>query len=126
MWSHARTHVEQARKRHVNSDVSNNGRHQLFRGDIKGIFGLLGVDRDRSTAHSQRVICRGMQSDPAVISLRPGGGGNRGSRFLATRFDTGALGAAASLSSSGIPALRPHGGVGLALSLKVDWKPLLT
>ncbi|KAJ8498101.1 hypothetical protein OPV22_008653 [Ensete ventricosum] len=59
-----------------------------------------------------------MQSDPAVISLRPGGGGNRGSRFLATRFDTGALGAAASLSSSGIPALRPHGGVGLALSLK--------
>ncbi|URD75863.1 Eukaryotic initiation factor iso-4F subunit [Musa troglodytarum] len=59
-----------------------------------------------------------MQSDPAVISLRPGGGGNRGSRLLATRFDTGALGAAASLSSSDIPALRSHGGVGLALSLK--------
>lgn len=68
-----------------------------------------------------------MQSDPAVISLRPGGGGggNRGSRLLATRFDTGALGAAASLSSSDISALRPHGGVGLALSLKVDWKPLI-
>ncbi|CAL9759762.1 unnamed protein product [Musa acuminata subsp. burmannicoides] len=61
-----------------------------------------------------------MQSDPAVISLRPGGGGggNRGSRLLATRFDTGALGAAASLSSSDISALRLHGGVGLALSLK--------
>lgn len=38
MCSHANTHVEQARKRHVNSDVTNNGSHQLFDGKIKGIL----------------------------------------------------------------------------------------
>ncbi|CAD5181858.1 unnamed protein product [Musa acuminata subsp. malaccensis] len=53
-----------------------------------------------------------MQSDPTVISLRPGGGGNRGSRLPAPRFDS------ASLGSSDIPVLRPHGGAGAALSLK--------
>ncbi|WOK95047.1 hypothetical protein Cni_G03753 [Canna indica] len=58
-----------------------------------------------------------MQSDPTAISLRPGGGGNRGSRFFAPRFDSASVGAS-SLSSSEIHVLRPHGGAGAALSLK--------
>ncbi|KAG5559565.1 hypothetical protein RHGRI_009188 [Rhododendron griersonianum] len=43
-----------------------------------------------------------MQADQTVLSLRPGGGGNRGSRgVLGPRFDS---------SSSDLPLLRPHGG----------------
>ncbi|RWV82021.1 hypothetical protein BHE74_00017858 [Ensete ventricosum] len=63
-----------------------------------------------------------MQSDPTVISLRPGGGGggggNRGSRLPAPRLDSASLGSA-SLGSSDIPVLRPHGGAGAAFSLQV-------
>ncbi|XP_017698383.3 eukaryotic translation initiation factor [Phoenix dactylifera] len=57
-----------------------------------------------------------MQSDQTVISLRPGGGGNRGGRLLVPRFDSPAFAASAggssSLSSSSpfdLPFLRPHG-----------------
>ncbi|KAG5559566.1 hypothetical protein RHGRI_009188 [Rhododendron griersonianum] len=49
-----------------------------------------------------------MQADQTVLSLRPGGGGNRGSRgVLGPRFDS---------SSSDLPLLRPHGGAGAPLS----------
>ncbi|EHA8587825.1 putative Eukaryotic translation initiation factor isoform 4G-1 [Cocos nucifera] len=60
-----------------------------------------------------------MQSDRTVLSLRPGGGGNRGSRPLAPRFDIGGSSVSFSSSSSDLPVLRPHGGVGTALPLKV-------
>ncbi|XP_074561531.1 eukaryotic translation initiation factor-like [Curcuma longa] len=59
-----------------------------------------------------------MQSDPTVISLRPGGGGNRGSRIVAPRFESSISGGSASLSPSDLPVLRPHGGVGAAISVK--------
>ncbi|KAG6510261.1 eukaryotic translation initiation factor-like [Zingiber officinale] len=59
-----------------------------------------------------------MQSDPTVISLRPGGGGNRGSRIIAPRFESSISGGA-SLGSSDLPVLRPHGGVGAALAVKI-------
>ncbi|WOK92654.1 hypothetical protein Cni_G01345 [Canna indica] len=59
-----------------------------------------------------------MQSDPAVISLRPGGG-NRGSRTVAPRFDTAVSGGGATLSSSDLPVLRPHGGAAAALLHKI-------
>ncbi|PKA63909.1 Eukaryotic translation initiation factor isoform 4G-1 [Apostasia shenzhenica] len=55
-----------------------------------------------------------MQADQTVLSLRPGGGGNRGSRLLAPRFDSSAFSAAvggASLTSvADALAFRPHGG----------------
>ncbi|XP_059637704.1 eukaryotic translation initiation factor-like [Cornus florida] len=51
-----------------------------------------------------------MQADQTVLSLRPGGG-NRGSRPLASRFDS-------SSPSSDLPVLRPHGGAPLSLSIK--------
>lgn len=53
-----------------------------------------------------------MQADQTVLSLRPGGGGNRGGSrgVLGPRFDS---------SSSDLPLLRPHGGAGAPLSLKV-------
>ncbi|XP_010929170.1 eukaryotic translation initiation factor [Elaeis guineensis] len=60
-----------------------------------------------------------MQSDQTVISLRPGGGGNRRSRLLAPRFDSPAFAAAAtgrgslsqsSFSPSDLAFLGPHGG----------------
>lgn len=52
-----------------------------------------------------------MQADQTVLSLRPGGGGNRGGSrgVLGPRFDS---------SSSDLPLLRPHGGAGAPLSLK--------
>ncbi|XP_010904622.1 eukaryotic translation initiation factor [Elaeis guineensis] len=62
-----------------------------------------------------------MQSDQTVLSLRPGGGGNRGSRLLAPRFDFGGSSLNSSSSSSAasdLPVLRPHGGAGTALSFK--------
>ncbi|XP_042507585.1 eukaryotic translation initiation factor [Macadamia integrifolia] len=60
-----------------------------------------------------------MQADQTVLSLRPGGGANRGSRFLAPRFDsafgnssgTGGAGGSSSISSSSSSdqlLLRPH------------------
>ncbi|XP_038984202.1 eukaryotic translation initiation factor-like [Phoenix dactylifera] len=58
-----------------------------------------------------------MQSEQTVLSLRPGGGGNRGSRLLAPRFDFG--GSSLSSSSSDLPVLRPHGGASTALPLKI-------
>ncbi|WOL17295.1 eukaryotic translation initiation factor [Canna indica] len=54
-----------------------------------------------------------MQSDRTVISLRPGGGANRGSRIVAPRFDSATFGA-----SSDLNALRPHGAAGTALPVK--------
>ncbi|XP_017699111.1 eukaryotic translation initiation factor-like [Phoenix dactylifera] len=64
-----------------------------------------------------------MQSDQTVISLRPGGGGIRGSRLLAPRFDSPAFAAPAaatgggsssliSFSPSDIGFLGPHAGAG--------------
>ncbi|XP_072978224.1 eukaryotic translation initiation factor [Typha angustifolia] len=51
-----------------------------------------------------------MQSDQTVISLRPGGG-NRGSRLLAPRFDSAAAAAGGGSSyAADSPFLRPHGG----------------
>ncbi|KAG1364389.1 hypothetical protein COCNU_11G012160 [Cocos nucifera] len=59
-----------------------------------------------------------MQSDQTVISLRPGGGGNRRSRLFAPRFDSPAFAAAAtgggssslsSFSPSDLAFLGPHG-----------------
>ncbi|XAR66740.1 hypothetical protein NMG60_11013064 [Bertholletia excelsa] len=44
-----------------------------------------------------------MQSDHTGLSLRPVGGGNRGSRILGQRFEP-------SSGSSDLPALRPHDG----------------
>ncbi|XXG64570.1 hypothetical protein AAC387_Pa05g2481 [Persea americana] len=53
-----------------------------------------------------------MQADQTVISLRPGGGGNRGSRLIAPRFGSSGPGAGAGGgSSSDLPLLRPHGAV---------------
>ena len=55
------------------------------------------------------------QADQTVISLRPGGGGGpRGTRFLASRFDS------SSSSSSDAQPLRPHGGLAPSLFLKVS------
>ncbi|XP_020572355.1 eukaryotic translation initiation factor [Phalaenopsis equestris] len=55
-----------------------------------------------------------MQADQTVLSLRPGGGGNRGSRLLAPRFDStvysGAGGVAALSSISDASVFRAHGG----------------
>ncbi|XP_058067707.1 eukaryotic translation initiation factor-like [Magnolia sinica] len=56
-----------------------------------------------------------MQADQTVISLRPGGGGNRGSRFLASRLDS-SFGNSGG-GSSDLPILRPHG-AGSAASFK--------
>nr|XP_019708045.1 eukaryotic translation initiation factor isoform X3 [Elaeis guineensis] len=53
-----------------------------------------------------------MQSDQMVLSVGPGGGGNRGSRPLAPRFDFG--GSSLSSSSSDLPVLSPYGGAGTA------------
>ncbi|RWR75434.1 eukaryotic translation initiation factor [Cinnamomum micranthum f. kanehirae] len=55
-----------------------------------------------------------MQADQTVLSLRPGGGGgNRGSRLLAPRFDSGfgssGGGGGSSSLISDLPLLRPHG-----------------
>ncbi|XP_039131466.1 eukaryotic translation initiation factor [Dioscorea cayenensis subsp. rotundata] len=47
-----------------------------------------------------------MQADQTVISLRPGGGGNRSSRLLVPRFESAAFAAA---GGSPADALRPHG-----------------
>ncbi|RRT71148.1 hypothetical protein B296_00035835 [Ensete ventricosum] len=65
---------------------------------------------DQRELENTRGIQRVMQSDRTEISLRPGGG-NRGSRILASRFDS----AASAGGSSDLPALRPHGGAGTAL-----------
>lgn len=54
-----------------------------------------------------------MQADQTVISLRPGGGGNRSSRLLVPRFESAAFAAA---GGSPADALRPHGA---AANLKV-------
>ncbi|XP_068651903.1 eukaryotic translation initiation factor-like [Aristolochia californica] len=55
-----------------------------------------------------------MQADQTVLSLRPGGGGNRGIRFLGPRLDSAfgssGIGGGSSLVSSDLPVLRPHGG----------------
>lgn len=56
-----------------------------------------------------------MQSDPTVISLRPGGR-NRGGRIFAHRFDSAAYGA---IDSSNLPVRRPLDGAGEALSVTV-------
>ncbi|RZS13306.1 hypothetical protein BHM03_00044867 [Ensete ventricosum] len=70
---------------------------------------------DQRELENTRGIQRVMQSDRTEISLRPGGG-NRGSRILASRFDSAAGG------SSDLPALRPHGGAGTALLFNVGGK----
>ncbi|XP_042497802.1 eukaryotic translation initiation factor-like [Macadamia integrifolia] len=67
-----------------------------------------------------------MQADQTVLSLRPGGGANRGSRLIAPRFDSafgnnsGSGGAGGSFSSlsSDEQFLRPHGGALPTSSLK--------
>ncbi|KAF8407281.1 hypothetical protein HHK36_006408 [Tetracentron sinense] len=52
-----------------------------------------------------------MQADQTVISLRPGGGGNRGIRFLGPTFGASSFSGSGSLSfSSDLQLLRPHGG----------------
>ncbi|KAK8916743.1 Eukaryotic translation initiation factor isoform 4G-2 [Platanthera zijinensis] len=53
-----------------------------------------------------------MQADQTVLSLRPGGGGNRSSRLLAPRFDSPAFLSAASVTalSSDASLFRSHGG----------------
>lgn len=58
------------------------------------------------------------QEDQTVISLRPGGGGGgpRGTRFLAPRYDS------SSSSSSDAQPLRPHGGFAPSSALKVSAK----
>ncbi|KAI3837717.1 hypothetical protein MKX03_001807 [Papaver bracteatum] len=50
-------------------------------------------------------------ADQTVLSLRPGGGGNRGSRFSAPRFESAAFGTSGGGSGSGSSSadLRPHG-----------------
>nr|DAD45326.1 TPA_asm: hypothetical protein HUJ06_003556 [Nelumbo nucifera] len=68
------------------------------------------------------------QADQTVISLRPGGGGNRGSRILAPRFDSafgnsggGGLGGSSATSvssSSDLHLLRPYGGAPPTSSFK--------
>ncbi|KAF8400501.1 hypothetical protein HHK36_013799 [Tetracentron sinense] len=61
-----------------------------------------------------------MQADQAtVLSLRPGGGGNRSSRVIGPRFDSSAFGTGSSWSSSDLQLLRPHGGAPSTLSLKI-------
>ncbi|KAI4376765.1 hypothetical protein MLD38_014488 [Melastoma candidum] len=51
------------------------------------------------------------QGDPSVISLRPGGGGGRGSsRLLAPRFDSSSSNPSPFSFGSDLPVLRPHGG----------------
>ncbi|KAJ8486390.1 hypothetical protein OPV22_018875 [Ensete ventricosum] len=69
---------------------------------------------DQRELENTRGIQRVMQSDRTEISLRPGGG-NRGSRILASRFDS----AASAGGSSDLPALRPHGGAGTALLFNI-------
>nr|DAD27478.1 TPA_asm: hypothetical protein HUJ06_028946 [Nelumbo nucifera] len=69
------------------------------------------------------------QADQTVISLRPGGGGNRGSRILAPRFDSafgnsgaGGVGGSSVIStssSSDLQFLRPHGGAHPTSSIKI-------
>eukprot|EP00268_Persea_americana_P033003 TRINITY_DN3266_c1_g1_i1.p1 TRINITY_DN3266_c1_g1~~TRINITY_DN3266_c1_g1_i1.p1 ORF type:complete len:804 (-),score=193.51 TRINITY_DN3266_c1_g1_i1:377-2788(-) len=65
-----------------------------------------------------------MQADQTVLSLRPGGGGNRGSRLLAPRFDSafGSSGGGGGSSSliSDLPLLRPHGGGSAAFTKAGD------
>ncbi|KAK9130342.1 hypothetical protein Sjap_010829 [Stephania japonica] len=62
-----------------------------------------------------------MQADQTVLSLRPGGGGSRGTRLFAPRYDSAAAlgggggggsggGGGGPLTSSDLPILRPHGG----------------
>ncbi|GAB4853645.1 Eukaryotic translation initiation factor isoform 4G-1 [Ancistrocladus abbreviatus] len=58
-----------------------------------------------------------MQADQTVISLRPGGGGNRGPRFLGPRFDSSST-VTSFASSADQQLLRPHGGVPSSLALK--------
>ncbi|GAB4838119.1 Eukaryotic translation initiation factor isoform 4G-1 [Ancistrocladus abbreviatus] len=58
-----------------------------------------------------------MQADQTVISLRPGGGGNRGPRFLGARFDSSST-VTSSASSADQQLLRPHGGFPPSLVLK--------
>ncbi|KAF8389243.1 hypothetical protein HHK36_025936 [Tetracentron sinense] len=61
-----------------------------------------------------------MQADQTtVLSLRPGGGGNRSSRILGPRFDSSVFGGGGSSSSSDLQLLRPHGGAPTNSSLKV-------
>ncbi|XP_010927939.1 eukaryotic translation initiation factor [Elaeis guineensis] len=61
-----------------------------------------------------------MQSDQTGLSLRPGGGGgNRGSRTLAPRFDFGGSSLSSSSSSSDLPVLRHRGGAGTTLPFKI-------
>ncbi|CAO2841616.1 unnamed protein product [Amaranthus hypochondriacus] len=55
-----------------------------------------------------------MQAEQTLISLRPGGGANRGHRFVGPRFDS----SSASSTTSDNPFLRPHGGVSSSFSLK--------
>ncbi|GMH13776.1 hypothetical protein Nepgr_015617 [Nepenthes gracilis] len=55
-----------------------------------------------------------MQADQTVISLRPGGGGNRGPRFLGSRFESSST----VTSPADQQLLRPHGGVPPSLSFK--------
>ncbi|KAJ0966471.1 hypothetical protein J5N97_027609 [Dioscorea zingiberensis] len=50
-----------------------------------------------------------MQADQTVISLRPGGGGNRGSRLLVPRFDSAALARQLQLEDQRLMPSRPHG-----------------
>ncbi|KAG0502588.1 hypothetical protein HPP92_002660 [Vanilla planifolia] len=65
-----------------------------------------------------------MQADQTAISLRPGGGGNRGSRLLAPRFDSPAfssIGSGAALSSTSDGSiLRPHGGASKTGDLRFE------
>ena len=56
-----------------------------------------------------------MQAEQTLISLRPGGGANRGHRFVGPRFDS----SSASSTTSENSFLRPHGGVSSSFSLKV-------
>ncbi|KAI3990632.1 hypothetical protein MKX01_022932 [Papaver californicum] len=48
-------------------------------------------------------------ADQTVLSLRPGGGGNRGSRFSAPRFESAAFGTSGGGSGSSSADLRSHG-----------------
>ncbi|XP_057967608.1 eukaryotic translation initiation factor-like [Malania oleifera] len=59
-----------------------------------------------------------MQADQTVLSLRPGGGANRGSKLLGSRFESSALGSSSSALSSDLPLLRPHGGASAAFFQK--------
>lgn len=46
------------------------------------------------------------QADPTVLSLRPGGGGNRG-KIIGSRFDSSS---SSVFASADLPVFRPHGG----------------